>query len=71
MWTENFHVYKKQQLELDMEQWTGSKLGKEYAKAVLPLWSFNLYAEYIMRNIGLCESQAGNKIVGRNTNNFR
>ena len=25
---------KKQQLELDMEQWTGSKLGKEYAKAV-------------------------------------
>ena len=39
---------KKQQLELDMEQWTGSKLGKEYVKAViwitsdmqmtLPLW---------------------------------
>ena len=27
------HV-KKQQLELDMEQWTGSKLGKEYVKAV-------------------------------------
>ena len=27
------HV-KKQQLELDMEQWTGSKLGKEYIKAV-------------------------------------
>ena len=25
---------KKQQLELDMEQWTGSKLGKEYNKAV-------------------------------------
>ena len=25
---------KKQQLELDMEQWTGSKLGKEYGKAV-------------------------------------
>ena len=25
---------KKQQLELDMEQWTGSKLGKEYTKAV-------------------------------------
>ena len=24
---------KKQQLELDMEQWTGSKLGKEYVKA--------------------------------------
>ena len=26
---------KKQQLELDMEQWTGSKLGKEYVKDVL------------------------------------
>ena len=25
---------KKQQLELDMEQWTGSKLGREYVKAV-------------------------------------
>ena len=25
---------KKQQLELDMEQWTGSKLGKEYTKAI-------------------------------------
>ena len=25
---------KRQQLELDMEQWTGSKLGKEYVKAV-------------------------------------
>ena len=30
----------KQQLELDMEQQTGSKLGKEYIKATLPvLWS--------------------------------
>ena len=27
-------LVKKQQLELDMEQWTGSKLGKEYVKAV-------------------------------------
>ena len=68
MWTENFHVDKKQQLELDMEQWTGSKLGKEYVKAVLPAWSFNLYAEYVMRNAELCESEAGNKIVGRNIN---
>ena len=25
---------EKQQLEMDMEQWTGSKLGKEYVKAV-------------------------------------
>ena len=32
---------------------------------------FNLYAEYIMRNIGLDESQAGIKIAGRNINNLR
>ena len=32
---------------------------------------FNLYAEYIMRNAGLDESQAGIKIAGRNINNFR
>ena len=30
---------------------------------------FNLYAEYIMRNTGLEEAQAGNKIAGRNINN--
>ena len=32
---------------------------------------FNLYAEYIMRNAGLDEAQAGIKIAGRNTNNLR
>ena len=32
---------------------------------------FNFYAEYIMRNVGLEEAQAGNKIVGRNNNNLR
>ena len=32
---------------------------------------FNLYAEYIMRNSGLDEAQAGIKIAGRNINNFR
>ena len=32
---------------------------------------FNLYAEYIMRNSGLDEAQAGIKIVGRNINNLR
>ena len=32
---------------------------------------FNLYAEYIMRNAGLEEAQAGIKIAGRNTNNHR
>ena len=32
---------------------------------------FNLYAEYIMRNVGLEEAQAGIKITGRNINNLR
>ena len=32
---------------------------------------FNLYAEYIVRNAGLDEAQAGIKIIGRNTNNLR
>ena len=57
---------KKQQLELDMEQLTGSKYEKEYIKDVL----FNLYAEYIMRNTGLEEAQAEFKIAGRNINNL-
>ena len=47
---------KKQQLELDMEQQTGSKSGNKYAKAVLSPCLFNLYAEYIMRNTGLDEA---------------
>ena len=37
----------------------------------LPISVFNLYAEYIMRNAGLDEAQAGIKIAGRNINNLR
>ena len=45
---------KKQQLELDMEQQTGSKLGKEYIKAVYCHLSYLIYmAEYIRQNAGL------------------
>ena len=38
---------------------------------ILSLCSFNFYAEYIMRNAGLEEAQAGIKFAGRNINNFR
>ena len=70
---------KKHQLELDTEQQTGSKSGKEYVKAVYchPAYltykhpAIYLYAEYIMRNTGLDETQAGIKIAGRNINNLR
>ena len=61
---------KKQQLELDMEQWTGSKLGNEYVKVHI-VNLFNLYAQYIMWNAGLDEAQAGVKIAGRSNNNLR
>ena len=56
-----------------MEQQTGSKLGKEYVKAVFLLSPclFNLHAEYIMRNVGLEEAQVGIKIAGTNINNLR
>ena len=55
-----------------MEQQTGSKLGKEYIKAV---YCYPLYLTYmqsnIMRNARLDEAQAGIKIAGRNINNLR
>ena len=78
---------RKQQLELDMEQQIGrgtrdqiANIGKgvhlQIGKGVrqgciLSLCLFNLYAEYIMRNTGLEETQAGIKIAGRNINNLR
>ena len=57
-----------------MEQQTYSKLGKEYIKAVGCILSsslFNLYAEYIIWNARLDESQAEIKIARRNINNLR
>ena len=66
--------FKKQQVELDMEKKTGSM--KRKGRGVRQGWIlfpclFNLYAEYIMRNSGLEDAQAGIKISGRNINNLR
>ena len=55
---------KKQQLEPDMEQQTGSKLGKEYAKAVYCHPTYLTYAEYIMRNAGLDEAELESRLPG-------
>ena len=61
---------KKQQLEPDIEQRTGSKLGKEYVKALYCHLAYYLYAGYILWNAGLNEVQAGIKIARRNINNL-
>ena len=45
-------------------------MGKEYIKAVYCRPVFLTFAEYIMRNAGLEEAQAGIKIARRNINNF-
>ena len=54
---------KKQQLQPDMEQQTGSKLGMVYVKVV---YCHPAYFTYMQ-----CTSQAGIKIAGRNINNLR
>ena len=62
---------RKQQLELDMEQdWF--QIGKGvHQGCILSPCLFNFYAEYIMRNAGLEEAQAGIKFAGRNIKNLR
>ena len=55
----------QEETEPDMDQQTGSKLGKESPCL------FNSYAEYVMLNARLGEAQAGIKTDRRNTNNFR
>ena len=61
---------KKQPLELDMEQWTGSKLGKKYIKTLYCHPAY-LNAEYIIRNAKLDETQARKENTGRNINSLR
>ena len=73
-WPASWETYmqvRKQQLEPDLEQQTGSKSGKEYIKAIYCHPAYLTYAEYLMRNAGLDEAQAGIKIAGRNINNIR
>ena len=64
---------RKQQLELDMKQQTGFiQIGKGVRQGcILSPCLFNFSAEYIMRNAGLDEAQAGIKTAGRNINNLR
>ena len=63
---------RKQQLETGhgTTDWFQIEKGVCQGCILLPCL-FNLYAEYIMRNPGLDEAQAGIKIAGRNINNLR
>ena len=54
-----------------MEQWTGSKLGKDYVKAVYCHPDYLTSMQSTSCNARLHEAQAGIKIAERNTNNLR
>ena len=57
---------RKQQLQLDMEQQTGFKIGKGACQGcLLSPCLFNLHSEYLMRNAGLDKTHARIKIVGK------
>ena len=62
---------KKQLSELDMEKWTGSKLGKEHLKAVYCHLAYLIYMQSISWETGLDEAQTGIKITETNINNLR
>ena len=62
---------KKQQLEVDMEQWTGSKLGKDYFKAVYFLPAYLTSVQSTSWEILDGRSTSWNQDAGRNINNLR
>ena len=67
-------MYAGQETEVRTGHWTTDwfQIGKGVCQGcILSPCLFNLYAEYIKRNAGLDESQAGIKISGRNINNSR
>ena len=63
---------KKQQLEPDMEQQTGSKLGKEYIKTIYFHPAYLTYMQSTSCEMpGWMKAQAGIEIAGRNINNLK
>ena len=67
------YPFQKQQLEPDMEQWTGSRSGKQYVKAVYfhPVYLTHMQSTSWEMPGWLDEVQVGIKIAGRNINNLR
>ena len=62
---------RKQQAELDMEEWTFSKLGKEYIKAVYCHPAYLTSKQSISCEMRADVAQIGINIAGRNINNIR
>ena len=68
----NLYAGQETTVTTDMEQRTGSKIGKGvHQGCVLSPCLFNLHTEFILRNAELEEAQAGIKIARRNINNLR
>ena len=68
----NLYAGQEAKLELNIEKWIASKLGKKYDRAVHCHPAYLTYiAEHIMQNARLDEPQAGIKIAWRNMNNLR
>ena len=66
------HTHKKAMVRIRYGTMDWFQIGKGiYQVCILSPCLFNLYAEYIMRNTGLEEAEAGIKIAGRNINNLR
>ena len=68
----NLYAGQEATVRIGHEKTDWVQIGKGVRQGCIlsPCW-FNLYAQYIMRNAGLEEAQAGIKIAGRNTNNLR
>ena len=69
----NWVLEKAEEPEIKLPKSPGSSKIKRVSEkgCILSPYLFNLYTEYIMRNAGLEEAQAGIKIAGRNINNLR
>ena len=68
----NLMQVRKQQLELDMEQQTGSKLEKEYIKARYYQCAYLTYMQSTScEMLGWINNKSGIKVAGRNINNLR
>ena len=68
----NLHAGQEERVRTGHETTDWFQIGKRVCQGcMLSPCLFNFYAEYIIRNAGIDEAQAGIKIPGRNTNNLR